>query len=172
MGALEASAKTMGLDANSARPALEEGVKALKEKMGALKSFQSQFKDNPVAKAAWEQATAGPIDAKKATEAAATASPAATAAKAATPAATNPAAAAAAAVATPSANAPAAPAQAGGSFSQVSETDSKSSSLKSTAMLFEELKALQQELQQVMQALSNVLNMMKENAMNAIRSIR
>lgn len=43
---------------------------------------------------------------------------------------------------------------------------------KSRQMLWEELKSLQNELAQVMQAMSNMLNGMHQNAMNSIRAIR
>lgn len=43
---------------------------------------------------------------------------------------------------------------------------------KSRQMLWEELKSLQNELAQVMQAMSNMLNSMHQNAMNSIRAIR
>lgn len=173
VGALEASAKTAGLNAESARPALEKGVETLKGKMKELKSFQNQFKDNPAAKEAWEKASAAPLDKNGQPEAGAAEATKPKEAPGATPPAdantapTNTAPTNIAPKADATANA-AAPEQ----FAGVSETDTKKVSQKSTAMLFEELKQLQQELQQVMQALSNVLNMMKENAMNAIRSIR
>lgn len=43
---------------------------------------------------------------------------------------------------------------------------------KSRQQLFEELKTLQQELGQILQAVSNILNTMHQNAMNSIRAIR
>ncbi|MCP4502298.1 MAG: hypothetical protein GY822_20270 [Deltaproteobacteria bacterium] len=156
VGALEESGKTIKLGRDSAPEDLQEGIDKLKDKMGVLNSFADQMETNPMAQQAFDQLKTNVVDPKSG-DATAVSPPAGGApptGPSAPPSAGGPSAADAAGPATDAAAPAAAP------------------KLKSSMQLFEELKNLQQELMQLMQAMSNVLNMMKENAMNAIRSIR
>jgi|GEM_PF-1830333 len=181
VGALEESGKTMGLTENSKPQDIQGGIDSLKDKMSVLKSFAQQMEQNPVAQQAFEKLKAGPMDAAtgeikqdpKLVEAAAAGgagappkTPTDTGATQAAGDAQGPQAAGDAAKANQ--------AKANDSMGQrIDQVDGgKPIVEKSTMVLMEELKQLQQDLMTTLQALSNILNTMKENAMNAIRNIR
>lgn len=130
--------------------ALLSSDKTLKEKMQDLKALTQDMAQDPASKAAYEQVIQPHEGSAKALKEAAARKAAAKAG-----------AAGEAAQLSEAAAGPGAEAQA-----------AEGPEPKSRQILWEELKNLQNQLAQIMQALSNILNAMHQNAMNSIRAIR
>lgn len=130
---------------------------ALKDKMQDLKQLTSDMLANPATQAAYEHVVKTQPDSAKALveAAAAKGETVEQGAKASAPAEA------------------AVPAEAGAPAGDpAASSTSALEEPKSRQMLWEDLKNLQNQLAQIMQALSNILNAMHQNAMNSIRAIR
>lgn len=134
---------------------------ALGDKMRDLKQLTSDMLDNPRSQQALAAVVQPGPDGPPATPAAAGDARRASAAEA-----------TAATMSAPEAAAPEAPALDATALTATPEATAAAAPTRSRQMLWEELKQLQNELSQVMQALSNILNSMHQNAMNSVRAIR
>lgn len=156
--------------------------KDLGAKLGDLKQLSTSMAQYPEAAQAYQQVAPQPGDAAEKILAQADAAVAASAKGSAPETQAGPEAYGAQAQATPEA----APAGAAGALSAAAAADPAAAGvapgaagaaeaappMKSRQVLFEELKNQNNELAAVMQAISNILNSMHQNAMNSIRSIR